>query len=378
MLIKPIDFFSELKKVGINFFTGVPDSLLKELCFCIENKVSKNNHIIAANEGNAIALAAGYHLSTRKIPLVYMQNAGFGNAINPLLSLCDKTVYSIPMLILVGWRGEPGFKDEPQHKKQGLIQKNLLKAMQLPFGIISRNDKAFKVKINKALKKIRNTQSPYVLLIKDKVFDKYKKNIKKIKINNKILREKALEIVLQKIHKDSVIISTTGKTSRELFELRKKNKQNFSKDFLTIGSMGHCSSIALGIAMSMSRKKIFCIDGDGSLLMHFGSLTTIKSLKPKNLKYILMNNETHESVGGQTTDFKGINISKVIKAINYNKVYSVKSIKDLKLKLNVFLKSKGPSFLEIKIKTQARKNLGRPNISPLQNKINFMRFLKKN
>ena len=377
MLIKPIDFFSKLKKVGINFFTGVPDSLLKELCFCIDDKVKKNNHIIAANEGNAISIAAGYHLSTGKIPLVYMQNSGFGNAINPLLSLCDKTVYSIPILILVGWRGEPGFKDEPQHKKQGLIQKNLLKAMRIPFGIITRNEKNYNLKIKKALKKIKKKQSPYVLLIKDKVFDKYKKYKKNNKGAGSIIREKALEIILKKISKDSVIISTTGKTSRELFDLRKKGKQNLSKDFLGVGSMGHCSSIALGVATGNSRKKIFCIDGDGSLLMHFGSLATIKSLNPKNLKYILMNNETHESVGGQKTAAKYLNISKIIKAMNYPNVYSVKTSKQLKRKLNVFIKSKGPSFLEIKIKTQSRKDLGRPTISPLQGKKNFMNFLLK-
>lgn len=377
MFIKPIDFYNQLKYRGIDFFTGVPDSLLKDLCLCIDSKVNKKNHIITANEGNAIALAAGYHLSTKKIPLVYMQNSGFGNSINPLLSLCDKSVYSIPMLILIGWRGEPGTKDEPQHFKQGLIQKKLLNIMKIPFEVISKGDKNFKNKIKKTIKKIKINQSPCALLIKRNVFDKYYNN-KKNSLNNYIKREDALEIILNRISKNTIVVSTTGKTSREIFELREKKGQSHKKDFLTIGSMGHCSSISLGIALKKKKNQILCIDGDGSMLMHLGNLLVIKNLDLNNFKHILMNNETHESVGGQTTAFKGINISKVVKAIKYNKVYSVKSIKDLKLKLSFFLKSKGPSFLEIKIKTQSRKNLGRPNISPLQNKINFMSFLKKN
>jgi phosphonopyruvate decarboxylase len=376
MSINPIDFYNRLVKNEINFFTGVPDSLLKEFCLTVDDNVSKNKHIIGVNEGSSIAIGTGYHLSTGLVPLIYLQNSGLGNAINPLLSLCDKEVYSIPMLIMIGWRGEPGIKDEPQHLKQGKIQTQLLDTMGIPFNIISSDDSIrFEKIIDNSVIQAKESKSPVALLIKKGTFNKYGKNNKVIE-KHKMTRENALEIILKKLNENYIVISTTGKTSREIFEIRTNNSQSHNQDFLTVGSMGHCSSIAFGIALSKPNQKVLCIDGDGALLMHLGSLATISSFKPKNFKYILMNNEVHDSVGGQDTAAKHIDLSNVIESISSTKVYEVNSPNDLIKNLDEFLLCDGPSFMEVKIKSGSRSDLGRPTIKPINNKNAFMKFIK--
>ena len=296
----------------------MPDSLLKELCLCIDQKTSKENHIITANEGNAIAIASGSFLASNSIPLVYMQNSGLGNAVNPLLSLCDSQVYSIPMLLLIGWRGEPGVKDEPQHIKQGRIQTDLLNTLGIPYIILSKNEKTFKSKVSDILKIANNESKPVAILVKKNTFEKFDSKSALESDSLELSREEALEIILNQIDNKSIIVSTTGKTSREIFEIRKKNNQLHYQDFLTVGSMGHCTSIGLGIALEKKKnEKVFVIDGDGALLMHMGSLTNVVSIKPKNFFHILINNKVHESVGGQSTAAKNIDLSNVIKGIGY-------------------------------------------------------------
>ena len=372
--ISPSRFYSLLREQGVEFFTGVPDSLLKQLCLCIDDNVSENHHIIAANEGNAIALAAGYHLGTGKIPLVYMQNSGLGNAVNPLLSLCDPEVYSIPMIIVVGWRGEPGIKDEPQHIKQGKVQLELIKALDLPFEIISKNEKDLNAKISRGIKLSTRENRPFLFIIKKGTFSDYNLNIS---LNNKSLmsREQVLDVILDKTPNDFVVVSTTGKTSREIFEIRVRNKVTHQKDFLTVGSMGHCSSIALGIAISNPKKNIICIDGDGSLIMHMGSLSTVGNVNPKNFFHILINNYVHESVGGQQTSSKYIDMKALAIANSYRYVSTVKKLDDLNNELNSLFEKQGPSFLEIIVEPGSRKDLGRPTLKPNENKIIFMNFL---
>ena len=374
MGIKPIDFFYKLTNSKIEFFTGVPDSLLKEFCLCIDDKVSKKNHIIAANEGNALAIAAGNYLSTGKIPMVYMQNSGLGNAVNPLLSLCDPDVYSIPLLLMIGWRGEPGAIDEPQHIKQGKIQLDLLRTLGVPFEIIEKDDKYIN-QIKFGLNTAKNNKSPFVFLIRKGTFEKYNKKPKK-SYNKGLTRELALEIILNSFDKDTVIVSTTGKASREIFEIRENQNQSHEQDFLTVGSMGHCSSIALGIALSKSKRKVVCLDGDGAFIMHMGILTTIGSIKPKNFYHILLNNKVHESVGGQDTAAKNVDLSAIVDAVGTNNIFSAGSEIDLIKNMTIFVDSTGPSFFEVNIKEGSRKNLGRPTIKPVNNKENFMNFLK--
>tara|TARA_B100000315_G_scaffold236012_1_gene251406 strand:+ start:586 stop:1716 length:1131 start_codon:yes stop_codon:yes gene_type:complete len=375
MGLDPLKFYNILADKGVCFFTGVPDSLLKQFCLCVDDNVSKNRHIIAANEGNAIALATGYYLGTGKIPLVYMQNSGLGNAVNPLLSLCDPAIYSIPLIMLVGWRGEPGTEDEPQHVKQGNVQLDLIKAMDIPYLIISKSDQDFKTKISESIKIASFQKRPFAFIIKKGTFSEYPKEV--LSDNVKLMkREKALKIILSQISKD-IIISTTGKTSREIFEIREKNIEPHYRDFLTIGSMGHCSSIALGIAIPNPGKKVVCIDGDGAFIMHMGSLSTVGKLKPKNFYHILINNQVHESVGGQATSASYINIPDLVKANGYKKVFFTDNEMELKSKVRMLISEEGPSFLEIKVKPGSRKDLGRPTIKPVDNKITFMKFIQE-
>ena len=324
MSINPINFYNELSANGIDFYTGVPDSLLKEFCLCLDDRISNKKHIITANEGSAISLAAGYYMAKKSLPLVYMQNSGLGNAVNPLLSLCDPEVYSIPMLVMIGWRGEPGVKDEPQHVKQGKIQINLLKTMEVPYEVISKDDTQFANKISNAVKTAINESRPIVILIKKGTFSNYSKDLKN---NNdlRLHREEALEVILENFDKRAIFVSTTGKTSREIFEIRERFGQAHYQDFLTVGSMGHCSSIALGIALAKPKRKIICIDGDGALLMHLGSLASIANLKPSNFFHILMNNEVHDSVGGQDTAAKNLDLAKIVSAFGVRSLFQAET-----------------------------------------------------
>ena len=376
MAIKPTDFYDQLASHGVEFFTGVPDSLLKEFCLCIDDFIPKDKHIITANEGNAVALAAGYYLAQKSLPLVYMQNSGLGNAVNPLLSLCDPDVYSIPMLMMIGWRGEPGVKDEPQHAKQGKVQLKLLESMDIPYEIISKDDDQFEMKILSAVETAKNENRPAVLLIKKGTFEKYSKEIQKFD-DQRMKREEALEIILKNLDDNAIVVSTTGKTSREIFEIREKRGQSHEQDFLTVGSMGHCSSIALGIALAKPHRQVVCIDGDGAMLMHLGSLTSIASLKPKNFRHILVNNEVHESVGGQETAAKNLDLSAIVEAMGSSKTFKAKTPTELKANITDFMECVGPSFLEVKIRPGSREDLGRPTIKPVNNKENFMGFLEK-
>lgn len=375
MGISPLKFYTALAEKGVDFFTGVPDSLLKQFCLCVDDNVPMDRHIIAANEGNAIAIGSGYHLATGRTPLVYMQNSGLGNSINPLISLCDPEVYSIPILLLIGWRGEPGIHDEPQHVKQGRVQLDLLQAMDIPYEIISGDEQQYDMKIDKCIQKAQVENRPFAIVIKKGTFNTYKSHSPSI--NDRMMtREKSLEIILAKLSADSIIVSTTGKTSREIFEIREKNGQPHFKDFLTVGSMGHCSSIALGIAVAKPNRKIFCIDGDGALIMHMGSLSTVGKLKPPNFYHILMNNQVHESVGGQATSSRFMDIPELVKANGYTNVFFTDNEEGLLTRLGNFMKATGPNFLEVKIKPGSRENLSRPTETPLKNKELFMSFIQ--
>lgn len=376
MGISPVDFYSCLADHNVIFFTGVPDSLLKEFCLCVDDKVPNERHVITANEGNAVAMAAGYHLGTGKLPLVYMQNSGLGNAVNPLLSLCDPDVYSIPMLIMIGWRGEPGFPDEPQHVKQGKIQLELLETMDIPYVVISKDERNIKQKITTGIEQTIKENRPFVFLIKRGTFEKYR--IPEPIIDNSLMtREESLETILSQLPNDCIIVSTTGLTSREIFEIREKNREPHFRDFLTVGSMGHCSSIAHGISIAQPNRQVICIDGDGSLIMHMGSLSTVGKLKPPNFFHVLINNYVHESVGGQETSAKFIDMVNLVKSNGYRSVFSVEDGSRLKSQLEDFLKSNGPCFLEIRVRPGSRNDLGRPTVKPVDNKIAFMDFLKK-
>lgn len=375
-MIKCEDFYNLLIKNDIDFFCGVPDSLLKYPIAYISDHAMKKKNIITANEGNAVALATGYHLATGRIGMVYMQNSGEGNAINPLTSLIDKKVYSIPLLLLIGWRGEPGKKDEPQHVKQGEVTKSLLDILEIPYSIMPESIEETNYIIKKALRYMKKQNLAYAIIVKRGIFEPYNL-INKSETSNNLSREEALKIVVKHLSSQDIIVSTTGKLSRELFEYREELKQNHNRDFLTVGSMGHCSQIALGIAISKPTRNVYCFDGDGAVIMHMGSLAIIGSQKPENFKHIIFNNGAHDSVGGQVTAGLQIDIPAIAKACGYNSVFEAETKEGIIEKINSLKTVKGPSLLEIKIRRGARHNLGRPTIGPKENKKVFMDFIRK-
>ena len=365
-------FYKTLASSKIDFFTGVPDSLLKDFCAYVTDNTSQERNIIAANEGNAIALASGYHLATGKFGLVYMQNSGLGNAVNPLTSLADKDVCSIPMLLFIGWRGEPGVKDEPQHVKMGKVTLSLLDALKMPYAILNDN---YEEIIKKAVLYFKNDKSPYAIIVKKDTFQKYElKNQQKTDFE--MNREEAIKIIVSLLSKDDIIVSTTGMTSRELFEFRESRKEGHEKDYLTVGSMGHSSSIALGIALEKPERNVYCFDGDGALIMHMGALSVIGQLEPKNFKHIIFNNFAHDSVGGQPTATSKIDIASIAKANGYARAFSAETKNEIVNSIKKISSMDGPVLLEIKVNKGHRKDLGRPTTTPIQNKEEFMKFLR--
>lgn len=366
------DFIRYLKNNNINFFCGVPDSQLSPFCDYIEEN---ENNIIAANEGNAVGIASGYHLTTDNYPVVYLQNSGLGNIVNPVTSLTHKKVYSIPVIYIIGWRGQPGVHDEPQHKKQGEITLDLLDLLDITYIIINKESEFEDLKNtfeNEFKEKLNNGESVAIVVSKG-AFKDYK--IKKSNTNT-LTREKAIQTIIDHLTDEDMIISTTGKSSRELFEYRESRNQGHGNDFLTVGSMGHSSSIALGVALNNKNKKIFCFDGDGALLMHMGSVALIGSKSPNNFYHVMFNNQAHESVGGLPTVMSDIHIDELILSCGYRDVYNVSNIDELNDILPKFIQSDGPVFLNIDINIESRKDLGRPTTTPIENKNDFVKKLK--
>ena len=355
-----------------DFFTGVPDSQLKPLCNWLMCKYGiSNKHVIAANEGNAAALAAGYHLATGKVPVVYMQNSGEGNIINPVASLMNDKVYGIPCLFIIGWRGEPGVHDEPQHIYQGEVTIKLLEDMDIKSFIITKETKD--EEINKALDDFENVfaegkQAAFVVKKGALQFDE------KVKYENEygMIREDIIRHIVA-VSGDDMIVSTTGKASRELFEIREANRQSHECDFLTVGSMGHSSSIALGIAMQKPDKKVWIIDGDGSALMHMGSMALMGANSPENVVHIVINNGAHETVGGMPTVAEKIDFVKIAEGCGYPYAVCVRDMKELDRVLADVKGASGLSFIEIKAAIGSRADLGRPTLTAKENKENFMR-----
>lgn len=370
-MISPKNLVECLATQGMDYYAGVPDSLLKDFCAYIDDYGAKYKHTITANEGNAIAMAAGYYMATAQYPIVYLQNSGLGNIINPITSVADKEVYSIPMLLIVGWRGEPNIKDEPQHIKQGRITPKQLELLDIPYKIVDKNSNSDEI-VAWAKRTMDETSAPVALLIKKGVFESYKSE-RKPTISATLDRENVLNKLLSLIG-DACVVSTTGKTSREVFELRQQRKEK-QRDFLTVGGMGHTLSIALGVAMGKPSKKVVCIDGDGSILMHLGALPIVGSIAPNNLTHILLNNAAHESVGGQPTVADKTDFAAIALASGYKAYKSASTLKELTVAWNELKDQQGPVMLEVIITTGSRDNLGRPTNTPTENKQAFMNWV---
>lgn len=366
---------SLVRILGSDFYTGVPDSQLKALCNYLMDTygIDPKHHVIAANEGNCTAISAGYHLATGKIPVVYMQNSGEGNIINPVASLLNDKVYAIPVIFIIGWRGEPGIFDEPQHIYQGEITIKLLDDMGIENYIIGKDTTVKEVEKKMAVFRTSLATGKDVAFIIRKGALDFSAKVE-YKNKNTMKREEIIHHIVAASGEDP-IISTTGKASRELFETRAENGQSHKYDFLTVGSMGHSSSIALGVAINKPEQRIWCIDGDGAALMHMGSLAVIGNNKPSNLIHIIINNCSHETVGGMPTVAGSIDFLSIAKACGYQYVVSVNNFKDLDSELEYIKNRKELSLIEIKCSIGAREDLGRPTTTTLQNKKNFMNYL---
>lgn len=375
-MINPEFFINKLEEKNINFYTGVPDSLLKNICAYITEHLPREKNIIAANEGGAMGIAAGYHLATGKIPVVYMQNSGEGNIINPLASLTDKEVYNIPVLLLIGWRGRPGVKDEPQHVKQGKVTTGLLNTMGINYTVLSKDEDMVARQIHDAVDFMKNTNECYAIIIEKGTFEDYKLQ-NEVCNDFSLSREEAIRQVAMRLEDSACVVSTTGMISRELFEARTAWNQGHERDFLTVGSMGHASQIALGIALQKPERRIFCFDGDGASIMHMGNMAITASMKCKNYIHIVFNNGAHDSVGGQPTVGLEIDLCAVAKAVGYKSVYSVDNSMDLSDVLDICINEDGPIFIQVCVKKGNRKDLGRPTTTPIQNKQAFMDFLSE-
>jgi phosphonopyruvate decarboxylase len=365
-MIKVATLIDLLEKNKSDFYSGVPDSVLKEFSSSLKNN---KKHIIATNEGSAVSIGIGQYLSTKKIPIIYMQNSGLSNALNPLISIAHKKVYSIPLILIIGWRGSPHIKDEPQHNVKGKITEQLLKLLNIRYTIL-RNHLDLK-KFDKQIKIAKKNKQIVACLIEQGTLEK-RKSIPKKKDFYSLNKEIFFKTLLENLQNKTKIISSTGYNSRELMYFRNKLRNHNSKDFYMVGGMGHTSSVALGYSLS-SKNKTVCIDGDGSLLMHLGSIKTAATFAKNNFKYILLNNNAHDSVGGQTTYSNNIDFKKMSKSLGFKEFYSIVDKKNLKQNIKNFLLSKNLSFLEVKVGNSKIKNLPRPtNLIKIKNQ-----FIKK-
>lgn len=369
-------FINLLVKEGFSFFTGVPCSIFKDFLACL-NSTAGINHFAATSEGEACAIAAGSYLASKSIPVVYMQNSGLGNSINPLTSLMDKSVYGMPALLLISWRGKPGLKDEPEHTKMGEIITKLLETLNIPYGVLPPDAKEAARQIKIAKEYLRKNNLPYAIIVGKGTFAPYECPIKNKKDKYFLTREEAIGIIGDYLRGGEAVVSTTGKTSRELFEYRKTRGFDHEKDFYMVGSMGCLAGIALGMAFKKPKKKIIVLDGDGALLMKMGTLATIGHYAPRRFCHFVFDNNAYDSTGGQQTVSDTVEIGKVALACGYKEAKIISTRQGLINCLRQLKNQPGPSMVVVKVRKGARKDLGRPTLTPQENKIAFMRFMQK-
>ena len=376
-MIDPERFFGRMFRAGVRFASGVPDSLLGEACTWLLKALPPDRHVIAVNEGTALALAVGHHLGTDRVPLVYLQNSGIGNVVNPLLSLSHPEVYAVPIAMLIGWRGEPGVPDEPQHLAQGRLTPALLDVLEVPFRIVDGGSEA--VALDAAtwvVAEARRRFGPAALLIRRGVFKAAPRTPAARSEGTPLTRERAIERIVEVLGRDAYVVATTGKPARELHDIRLRSNQSATRDFLTVGSMGHASQIALGIALSRPEARVLCLDGDGAALMHLGGFASIATSSAVGLVHVVLNNGAHESVGGQPTAGLKVSLTEVARACGYASVAPAAcDVASLDEALRALQRAQGPAFLEVRVALGSRPDLGRPRGAPVDNKQRFMRAL---
>jgi phosphonopyruvate decarboxylase len=376
-MIDPGRFVDHLGGLGVSLYTGVPDSLLKHLCSHIMRELPRESHVITANEGAAVGVALGHYLRTGSPAVVYLQNSGFGNTVNPLLSLADPEVYGVPMILLVGWRGQPGVKDEPQHVKQGRIMQALIDALELPSAVLPSDEDAAAACMREAVDVARGRSCPHVVLVEKDPFSPSTSEAGGDTVSAPGLpsREDALIALVDALGPDTVNVSTTGMLSRELFEYRVRTEQSGDRDFLTVGGMGHATSIAMGVAMNERDREVWCLDGDGAALMHLGTLAVMADHGPPNLFHVVFNNGVHDSVGGQPTSIGVVDLADTARALGYGYARSTSAVDDLPSLVAEMRAAGGPALLELRVRPGNREGIGRPTRTPAQSKEAFMAAL---
>jgi phosphonopyruvate decarboxylase len=370
-------FCDRLRNSGVEFLTGVPDTLLNDFCLHVEATWPKDRHVIAANEGNAVALAVGYHLATNTVPLVYMQNSGMGNALNPLLSLTNKEVYAIPLILLIGWRGDPSSSDWPQHQKQGELTPVLLDALDIPYRIVENAEEKVLEAAEWAAHTARTISAPTALIAQKRVFERGEKSGFDPEDGAHLMsREDAISCILKNLPRDTIFVATTGRATRELHELRNLNGSGHEHDFLNVGAMGHASSIATGIALANKNRLVVCLDGDGAAIMHLGSFTTVGKHNVPNLLHVVLNNGVHESVGGQSTAGLRMNMTAVAEGSGYKSPgLPITTENSLKNALSSLISRPGPSFIEVHIRKGMRSDLPPLKFDLVSHKLNLIETL---
>lgn len=371
-MIDPAEFLRALRSHDVAFFSGVPDSLMQDFCTCVADQTPADEHLVAANEGGAVAAAIGYHLATGRTPLVYMQNSGLPNALNPLLSLADPQVYAIPMLLLIGWRGEPGVPDEPQHRKLGAVTLSLLQSADVGFTILDETTTDPKLTISRALQ--RTSGGPYALVVRKGTFSRYRSR-GAATATGSLRRDHAVSLIIDSLGASDLIVATTGLTGREVHAYRERRVQSHASDFLVIGGMGHASQIAHTLAQHRSDRYVYCLDGDGALLMHMGALAVIGATRPSNLRHIVLNNGMHESVGGQATVARNIDLLALARSVGYATAIRVAAPNQLLPALEDVRRSSGPALLEVQIMPGRDGDLGRPESDPVHRKTLWLSAL---
>lgn len=375
-MIEQKTLFAALQKMGLNFFTGVPDSLLNDFCLHLVNNVPDYQHVMAANEGNAIGIATGYHLATGEIPVVYMQNSGVGNATNPLLSLTQKDVYSIPLILVIGWRGDPSITDHAQHKKQGELTPVLMKDMDIPYEILDSDETVIE-KFAWAAQKAREISSPVALIAKKAILTQKEKK-QEYADSTLMNREEAISAVLDVFGENAIYLATTGRATRELHEQITAHGLSHELEFLNVGAMGHLSSIGLGMAVGAPNKRIVVFDGDAAAVMHMGSLATNGRYQPQNLIHIVLNNGVNESVGGQKSSGQVIDLTSVARACKYNTVETFVSTKEeLQSAVKELDAQCGLAFIDVHVRQGIRKDMPKLGINHKEAKEALMKYLNR-
>lgn len=352
-------FLDWLSEAGITQYVGVPDSLLKSLALAIDSHPSANRHVVAANEGAAIGFAVGVYLESSKPAAVYLQNSGLGNALNPLTALAHREVYGTPMVLVIGWRGEPGKPDEPQHMVQGRITRELLDIVGVPFVVLSDDENTARGQVRELIHSMEVSPGPVAIIVPAGAFGQRAVR-ESMQTKLTMTRQEALSEVISVIPPGDRVIATTGMIGRELWEIRKEAGEPMENDFLVVGGMGHASAIAHGVGAADPGRTVWCLDGDGSVLMHLGSLAVIGHYQPRNLKHLIFNNYAHDSVGGQPTAALSVDFEGLSRAITYTWAGSTSKRDEVAGLVRHLSVVKGPVIAELQIMKGARADLGRP------------------